>query len=379
MTAANGGGRPIRTAVVGLGWAARSIWLPRLRRHPGFAVNAAIDPDPASRAAVAAEFPDTPVLAAVHDADLAQVDLAVVAVPNHLHCEIAGGLLHKGVPVFLEKPVCLTSAEAEQLAEAERVGGARLLAGSAARHRADVRSLLASAGDLGTIRHIELSWVRARGVPDAGGWFTRRRLSGGGALVDLGWHLFDIAAPVLGSANFTQVTGTVSGDFIARDSARVSWRAEKAETAEDGQDSARGDVGVIDVEDTARAFLVTDDGVSLSLHASWASHEERDITRVRIEGSAGSATLRCTFGFSPNRLEHPELTRTDDGRTRAIPVPEEPVGTEYDRQLDELLAQLRDPAGPRRAVEEARRTIGAIERIYSSARAAQEKTRSHRA
>ncbi|MEU4878477.1 Gfo/Idh/MocA family oxidoreductase [Streptomyces sp. NPDC021608] len=376
MSAATRGGPPIRTAVVGLGWAARSIWLPRLRRHPGFAVNAAIDPDPASRAAVAAEFPDTPVLSAVHDTDLAQVDLAVVAVPNHLHCEIACALLHKGVPVFLEKPVCLTSAEAEQLAEAERVGGARLLAGSAARHRADVRALLASVGDLGTIRHVELSWVRARGVPDAGGWFTRRRLSGGGALVDLGWHLFDIAAPVLGSANFSQVNGTVSGDFIARDSARVSWRAEKAD---DGRGSAPGDDGGIDVEDTARAFLVTDDGVSLSLHASWASHEERDVTRVRIEGEAGSATLRCTFGFSPNRLEHPELIRTDEGRTRAVPVPEEPVGTEYDRQLDELLDQLRDPDRPRRAVDEARRTIGAIERIYSSARAAQEKTRSYRA
>lgn len=376
MTAANHDGRPIRTAVVGLGWAARSIWLPRLRRHPDFAVSAAVDPDPVSRAAVAAEFPDTPVLAAVHDADPAQVDLAIVAVPNHLHCAIAGGLLLKGIPVFLEKPVCLTSAEAEQLAEAERIGGARLLAGSAARHRADVRALLASAGDLGTIRHIELSWVRARGVPDAGGWFTRRQLSGGGALVDLGWHLFDIAAPLLGSANFTQVAGAVSGDFIARDTAQVSWRAGKSE---DGQESERADGGVIDVEDTAHVFLVTDDGVSLSLHASWASHEERDITRVRIDGSAGSATLRCTFGFSPNRLEQPELTRTDDGRTRGIPVAEEPIGTEYDRQLDELLAQLRDPARPHRAIEEARRTIGAIERIYSSARATQEKPRPRRA
>ncbi|MGW0791968.1 Gfo/Idh/MocA family protein [Streptomyces sp. NPDC002911] len=375
MTAANQDGRPVRTAVVGLGWAARSIWLPRLRHHPGFAVTAAIDPDPASRAAVAAEFPDTPVMAAVHDADPAQVDLAIVAVPNHLHCEIACSHLLKGIPVFLEKPVCLTSAEAEQLAEAERVGGARLLAGSAARHRADVRALLASVGDLGTVRHIELSWVRARGVPDAGGWFTRRQLSGGGALVDLGWHLFDIAAPLLGTAHFTHVTGAVSGDFIARDTARVSWRAENAE--DDGRESERTDV--IDVEDTARAFLVADDGVSLSLHASWASHEERDITRVRVEGSAGSATLRCTFGFSPNRLEHPELTRTDGGRTRALPVPEEPIGTEYDRQLDELLAQLRDPVGPHRAVEEARRTIGAIERIYSSARAAQEEAPSHRA
>nr|AHH25588.1 oxidoreductase [Streptomyces sp. XZQH13] len=356
---------------MGLGWAARSIWLPRLGRHPGFALTAAVDPDAASRAAVTAEFPNVPIMAAVHEVDPAQVDLAIVAVPNHLHCEIACSLLLKGIPVFLEKPVCLTSAQARQLGKAEHAGGVRLLAGSAARHRGDVRALLASAGELGTVRHVELSWVRARGVPDAGGWFTRGRLSGGGALVDLGWHLFDIAAPLLGTADFAQVTGAVSDDFIARDTARVSWRAE------DGGESRRSDV--IDVEDTARAFLVTDGGVSVSLHASWASHEERDVTRVRVEGTEGSATLRCTFGFSPNRLEHPELTLTADGRTRALPVPGEPIGTEYDRQLDELLTQLHGPAGPHRAVEEARRTIGAIERIYSSADAAREKAPSHRA
>src|SRR5262249_31058856 len=160
------GGRPIRTAVVGLGWAARSIWLPRLRLHPGFTVHAAVDPDPASRTAVALDHAGIPVLAAVHHVDPAQGGPAIVAVPNHLHCEIASGLLLKGIPVFLEKPVCLTSAEAEQLAEAERIGGARLLAGSAARHRADIETLLSHVGELGRVRHIELSWVRARGVPD---------------------------------------------------------------------------------------------------------------------------------------------------------------------------------------------------------------------
>ncbi|MFJ7150391.1 Gfo/Idh/MocA family protein [Streptomyces sp. NPDC100445] len=366
MSAARPGGRPVRTAVVGLGWAARSIWLPRLRPHPDFTVRAVVDPDPVSRAAVAADHAGIPVLAAVHDLDPAQVDLAVVAVPNHLHCAIASSLLRKGIPVFLEKPVCLTPAEAELLAEAERAGGARLLAGSAARHRADVGALLASVAGLGRVRHVELSWVRARGVPDAGGWFTQRRLSGGGALLDLGWHLFDIAAPLLGRAEFVQVAGAVSGDFIARDTARVSWRAE--EGGADGGTPA----GPVDVEDTARAFLVTGDGISLSLHASWASHEELDVTRVRVDSSEGSATLRCTFGFSPNRLARSELTVTRDGGTHRLPVPEEPVGTEYDRQLDELAARLRDPSGPGRVIEEVRRTVGAIERVYSAARAGRE-------
>lgn len=365
MSAPPADGTPIRTAVVGLGWAARSIWLPRLRRNPAFTVIAAVDPDERGRAAVAEmEGADRlPVLAAVHDLDPAEVDLAVVAVPNHLHCDVATELLAKGIPVFLEKPVCLTSEEAERLAAAERSGGAVLLAGSAARYRADVRGLYRIAARLGRIRHVELAWVRARGVPDRGGWFTQRSLAGGGALVDLGWHLFDIAVPLLGTAAFRHAIGTVSSDFITQRSSRAAWR---------GDDDGPVLSGGTDVEDTARGFLVTDDGRSVVLHASWASHEALDTTRVTIDGSAGSATLHCTFGFSPNRLEKSTLTRTVDGTTRPVAVPTEPIGTEYDRQLDMVPAQLRDPAGRGRVIEEVRRTIGAIERVYTSARIPQE-------
>lgn len=357
--------RPIRTAVVGLGWAAASIWLPRLARHPAFTVTAAVDPDERSRAAVAATAAgaDLPLLAAVHDIDPATVDLAVVAVPNHLHCTVAAELLAKGIPVFLEKPVCLTSEEAERLADAERSGGAVLLAGSAARYRADVRALYQIGARLGHVRHIELAWVRSRGVPDRGGWFTQRALAGGGALVDLGWHLFDIAVPLLGSATFRHAVGTVSSDFITRTSSGAAWRGD------DGGAPRSGDT---DVEDTARGFLITEDGRSVVLHASWASHEALDTTRITIDGSGGSATLHCTFGFSPNRLERSTLTRTVDGKTRPVAVHTEPIGAEYDRQLDALPALLADPAERGRAIEEVRRTIGAIERVYTSARVARE-------
>nr|WP_311984637.1 Gfo/Idh/MocA family oxidoreductase [Parafrankia sp. CH37] len=157
----------VRVAVVGLGWAGRSIWLPRLREHPGYEVVALVDPDPVIRA----ELDSTgPVGVFAHPDQLSRhdVDLAVVAVPNHLHCPIAAGLLEAGISVFVEKPVCLSTAEADRLAVAERAGGAVLLAGSAACLRADLRALYTLAGQLGTIRHVDVSWVRAHGVPDAG-------------------------------------------------------------------------------------------------------------------------------------------------------------------------------------------------------------------
>ncbi|MFD4320234.1 Gfo/Idh/MocA family protein [Streptomyces sp. NPDC058548] len=372
----------VRVAVVGLGWAGRELWLPRLREHPAFDVVAVVDPSAATRAAYehgeardgagaqaavrdeagtgvrdgVRESGTPAVLADVDELDRRSVDLAVVAVPNHLHAEVAVALLQRGIPVFVEKPVCLNSAEAEKLAQAETDGGAVLLAGSASRYRGDIGVLLDLVPSLGTVRHVELAWTRSRGVPKAGGWFTSRNQAGGGVLLDLGWHLLDTLDAILGPVPMVQVAGTVSDDFVNDPSWGAAWR-------QDGpQAELRGDV-----EDTARGFLVSEHGTSVALRASWASHAARDLTLIRVEGSAGTATLRCVFGFSPNREPVPTLTLTREGRTEDIALPAEPIGVEYGRQLDDLPRLLADPAHRGSAVADIRRNIRITERFYESA------------
>lgn len=346
----------IRVAVVGLGWAGRELWSPLMRDHADFEVVAAVDADPAARAAFH-EATGVAVYPAVEALTTRMVDLAVVAVPNYLHADVAGALLASGISVFLEKPVCLTSTEVDTLAVAER-GGGMLLAGSAARYRGDVAALRRVIPDLGDLRHVDLGWVRARGVPRAGGWFTQRDKAGGGALYDLGWHLLDTLAFLLGPARFEQVIGVTSDDFVNAGAWGAAWRQD-----EPGADAA-------DVEDTARGFLVRDDGVSVALRASWASHAARDVSSIQIEGSAGTAELRCTFGFSPNRDPEPVLTVTREGATTRLPVPVEPIGVEYTRQLDGLAVMLADPSNRGRSVAEARPIVRMIENFYASARSA---------
>lgn len=347
------GMEPLRVAIVGLGWAAHHIWLPRLCSQPGLTLAAIVDPDPRARARAAAA--GSGEYARADDLPAAEVDLAVVAAPNHLHAGLAETLLRKGIAVFVEKPVCLSSAEADRLAEAEFSAGAVLLAGSAARYRADVRALLDAAGEIGPIRHLCLRWVRARGIPGAG-WFTSRRLSGGGALMDLGWHLLDAVTPLLGPAKFRQVVGSVSGDFIGDASGAARWRDhEHRETAGD-------------VEDTARGFLLSQRGPSVSLDASWASHRADDLTSITAEGSSGTLTLTCTFGFSPDRQQRSVLTLARRGKETELPVPDEPVGIEYDRLLADLPRRLAHPASGGSAIREAARTIDTFERLYACAK-----------
>jgi oxidoreductase len=351
----------LRVAVAGLGWAGRTIWLPRLAAHPGITVTALADPDPAVRAAAARIAPGVPVMDEPLRLTPADADLVVVAVPNHAHAPVAAGLLRRGVAVFLEKPVCLSTDEADDLAEAERAGGSVLVAGSATRYRADVRQLRALVPSLGPVRHVGVSWVRASGVPGTP-WFTERGRSGGGVLVDLGWHLLDLLPVLLGPVDVDQVVGTVGADFVRSADARAAWLGSRP-----------GSLPAATVEDTARAFLTTRDGVSVGLHTGWASHAEYDRTVVEVHGAAGTAVLGCTFGFSPQRRE-PVLTVHRGGQVRVVPPATEPVGREYDHQVDRLAGLLADPATPGQAAAAARTTIGVIQRIYdSAARAAQEK------
>ena len=150
-----------------------------------------------------------------------------------------------------------------------------------------------------------------------------------------------------------------SNDFVNAADRGAAWRRDRPANGADG-----------DVEDTARGFFVRDDGVSVSLRTSWASHEARDVSRIRVVGGAGTADLKCTFGFSPDRDPHSVLTLTRDGTRTSVPVPDEPIGTEYRRQLDGLTAVLADPGNRGRAIGEARTTVRVIEDFYASARAA---------
>lgn len=343
-----------RTALVGFGWSGEKIWLPRLLANPGYDVVAAVDPDPARRAAFTAAT-GLPAFADPGELDADTTGLAVVAVPNHLHAPVAASLLRRGITTFVEKPVCLTVREADLLADAERHGGAPLLAGSPFRCRADVTALTKLVPELGRIREVELSWIRARGVPHARGWFTSRERAGGGVLLDLGWHLLDVLEDITGSVRFDQLAASASDDHVREAWWSAAWREDEPDPD-----------GVADVEDTVRAFMVTGDGCSVGLLASWASHEAaHDVTTIRVAGSAGTATLRCTFGFSPHREPRSSITHVRMGTTTDVEVDTEPIGAEYDRQLADLLSELAVPR--ERAIDRSRRIITTIDEIYTAA------------
>jgi predicted dehydrogenase len=102
----------LRLAVVGLGYVAREVHLPLLRRVPGVEVVGLVDPDPAALARARAESgfgPGFASLAALLAAG--RPDGALVLTPKQTHHAVVRTLLEAGVDVFCEKPLATTVPE----------------------------------------------------------------------------------------------------------------------------------------------------------------------------------------------------------------------------------------------------------------------------
>src|SRR5207237_1652141 len=69
-------------------------------------------------------------------------------------------------------------------------------------------------GRLGKIYHARATFIRSRGIPGwGGGWFTEKKRSGGGAMIDIGIHALDSAWFLMGTPRPLSVTAQVFRNF----------------------------------------------------------------------------------------------------------------------------------------------------------------------
>ncbi len=119
-----------------------------------------------------------------------EIDVVLIAVPNHLHKKFAIEALKAGKNVLCEKPVTITSRELEQImAVAEKTGKIFTIDQNRRVNKDYVllRRQIAS-GVIGKPYLIESRVEGSRGVP--AGWRTDPK-QGGGMMLDWGVHLID--------------------------------------------------------------------------------------------------------------------------------------------------------------------------------------------
>lgn len=273
---------PLRVGVVGLGFAGTTA-LDAFSSLPGVEVVALAGQEQprldelADTRGVPHRYHDWEDLVARED-----LDVVSIGVPNHLHAPIAIAALSSGKHVFCEKPLAPTGALAQTMVDAARGADRVLEIAFNHRRRADVRYLrrYLDEHDIGRIYHARSSWRRRSGIPGLGSWFTNRQMAGGGAMVDLGPHMLDIALFLMDEPRVERVSAVTYGE-LGRGGRGGSRNAKTT-----------GGNRAFEVEDFASALLRLDTGGSIHLETSWASYsaDEEDIA-VELLGSTGGVRL----------------------------------------------------------------------------------------
>ncbi|MFC1452013.1 Gfo/Idh/MocA family protein [Verrucomicrobiota bacterium] len=204
----------IRCAIVGYGpaydWGrVHARWLQAV---PEMEVVAICDQNPECVAKARQDFPD--VFACTDLKELlrrADIDLVAIVTPHNTHAPLAIACLEAGKHTVVEKPMCITIAEATEMVETAKRADRTLAVFHNRRHDGNVRAIrrVVQSGEIGDVFHIEVTGMRCGGsfTYDRPGepWRASKAISGG-ALYDWGSHAVDWVLSMVPS-RMTQVTG----------------------------------------------------------------------------------------------------------------------------------------------------------------------------
>ena len=189
------------------------------------------------------------------------LDAVSIAVPNFLHARMSIAALKAGKDVLCEKPMATKLADAVAMVSEAKKAKKRLMINMAMRFNAAHQALREQVanGDLGDIYYAKSQWIRRKGMPlvdfprtgsmGRGDWFVTKKLSGGGATVDIGVHMFDLVWWLIGGPKPTSVLASQFSELLPK-------RVAKA-----------GYVG--DVDDLASAYVKFGTGQAMFFEVSW--------------------------------------------------------------------------------------------------------------
>jgi predicted dehydrogenase len=184
----------IRVGVVGAGAIAQLAHIPVLSKMRGVELVAVCDNDRPKARALADRFGIRDTCTDIEDLlEIESLDAVVVATPNHLHEPHVLSALAAKIHVLCERPLSLTSRGVERILAASARAGRVVSVANNHRYRTDVQTLsrFIVGGELGRITGIRAGAYQFRHAAE--GWRARRAEAGGGAFLDHGLPLLDLA------------------------------------------------------------------------------------------------------------------------------------------------------------------------------------------
>lgn len=264
------------------------------------------------------------------------IDAVVIGLPNYLHAPCTIAMLGAGKHVLCEKPMAMSVAEAEAMAEAAQSTGRVLMIGHMWRYDGETRWLrgVMDSGILGTVFKVKAHAISMDPrLPGKNSWFLDRGYAGGGSFADMGVHAVDLIS------------------FLFHDSIEpLSLNAQ------------RGNFFCpADVEDTANAMIDYDNGVTGMIETGWYhNYADGPEGSVEVFGTRGYARtfpteLYCNMSGTWGRYK-PEMPP----RSQQCDLPM------YQAQMDHFIDCVLGDAWPEPDALQGRRSMVVLEAAYRS-------------
>lgn len=339
-------GTPIRVAIVGGGiigrhHAAAMSRLPRLR------VDAAVDPVPEAREALARKAKAAgqyeTLTAALADREL---DLVVICTPSGMHADAAEEALAAGTHLVVEKPLDVSLERARKLAElaaqAEQRGQ---MCSVISQHRFDPASVAVSQaiaqGRIGAITSAvaSVAWWREQSYYDSAAWRGTKAFDGG-VTMNQAIHTVDLLVWLLGEPDEVfAFTGCLAHEGI-------------------------------EVEDTSVAAIRFRSGALAVLHATTAAYPGLAV-RLQIHGSQGSAIIHDDqlefFGSALDGPGNRAATVVAPGEVRGAAKAPDSYVTGHVRQYEDIVDAIDSRRPPAVRVEDHLTALAVVTAVYRSA------------
>lgn len=250
--------------------------------------------------------------------DECQLDGLFIATPNSSHFNLAKTALERGLHLFVEKPLCLSAEQSEQLARLAAQKNCVNQVGYHNRFIGTFREMrrLAQAGAIGDIYHVD---GRAFGQvvirPKTGSTWRSKKTEGGGCLHDYACHVLDLMNFVAGPPD-NVLSAQLQSIFSA------------------------------DIEDAVFATFHYPSGATGYLETNWSDESYRKMsTTITVYGTKGKLIadrqeLRVYLRAGAEFENYPEGWTIRYITDLQAPVNYYLRGEEYSAQIDSFIAAI---------------------------------------
>ena len=253
----------VRLGLIGVGAVPQTAYLPVLSKMRGARVLALCDNDGPKARALAERFGVPAVFTDIEDLlELEQLDAVIISTPNHLHEPHALACLRAKVHVLCGRPLALSVRGVERLLAAAAKAERFIHVDNHNRFRADAQALdtFLHGGELGRPVGVRAGAFQQKRM--LGDWRYRRAEAGGGAFMELGYPLLDLAF----------------------------WFSDFPEPVRIAAHMQRGK-GAHGVEDAMLVQIECAGGVSMSFDVNWHYKGLEDRWWFEVMASAGNGQL----------------------------------------------------------------------------------------